>query len=196
MSRKVSTKRAKPRTVRESGSTRTTDGSVAKSRAVSKRSFHASADESPPHLLLGIDPDAIDAVTDVARLLAQCMTDERHKATSLRLNESLREAAEIAVSHGWVPSFTALVEESVATRLAGIVAAIAEQAVLDEHYAEHPEARPDLWEIAVAAAKVDGSPLAEQPDVIRRAAEALGENADVDTVLIWAAGAHAGPSSE
>ncbi|HEX8770079.1 MAG TPA: hypothetical protein VF711_04850 [Acidimicrobiales bacterium] len=187
---------------------------MAKSRLVSKR----SADESPllateelvgflrrpvpapfldiPQLLRVVDPDAIDAFADVARLLAQRESDERHKATSLRLNESLREAAEIVVRHGWAPSFTALVEESVATTLAGMVATVAEQAALDEHYAEHPEARPDLWEIAVAAAKVDGSPLAEQPDVIRRAAEALGPKADIDTVLIWAAGALAGASVE
>ena len=139
----------------------------------------------------GTDADAA-AVASVRRLLEDGWADHRHRATSLRLNESLRKAAEIAVERGWAPTFTALVEQGLAARLAEVVASAAEQAALDEHYAEHPDARPDLWEIAVAAANLDGSALGDHPDVIRRATEALGDDADVDRILAWASGALAG----
>ncbi len=63
------------------------------------------------------------------------------------------------------------------------------QAALDEHFTAHPDARPSLADLAVAAAQLDGHPLASQPDVLRRAAEAIVErhpNADADDVLLWA----------
>jgi hypothetical protein len=44
------------------------------------------------------------------------------------------------------------------------------RAALDEHYAQYPEARPDLADIAIATAELDGNPLAAAPDRIRRAA--------------------------
>ena len=139
----------------------------------------------------GSEADAA-AVAEVTRLLQDGWADHRHRATSLRLNASLRKAAEIAVERGWAPTFTALVEQGLAARLAEVVASAAEQQALEDHYAEHPEARPDLWEIAVAAAEVDGSALAGHPELIRRATEALGDQADVDRVLAWASGALAG----
>jgi hypothetical protein len=69
--------------------------------------------------------------------------------------------------------------------------AFAQRAVLDAHYRAHPAARPDLAEVALAAAEIDGSPLAERPELIRRAAEAvqkLKDSPDPDDVLLYAAG--------
>lgn len=63
------------------------------------------------------------------------------------------------------------------------------QAVLDDHYEQHPQARPDLGDLAVAAAELDGHPLAAEPDRLRRAAAEIAgnhPNASPDDVLLWA----------
>ena len=63
------------------------------------------------------------------------------------------------------------------------------RAALDEHYAQYPEARPDLADIAIATAELDGNPLAADPDRIRRAAaEMTGTHAhpEPEDVLLWA----------
>ena len=60
---------------------------------------------------------------------------------------------------------------------------------LDEHYAEHPEVRPTLAEVAQTAAEMDGNPLASRPDLLRdAAAEVVADNpdADCDDVLTYA----------
>ena len=70
-----------------------------------------------------------------------------------------------------------------------------QRAVLDAHYREHPEARPDLGEIAQAAAEIDGNPLAQHPELIRQAAAAvrqIKDDPDCDDVLLYAAGLAAG----
>ena len=67
--------------------------------------------------------------------------------------------------------------------------AVAVQAVLDAHYKVHPQARPDLAELAVAAAELDGHPLAGRPELLRQAAETITKthpDADADDVLLWA----------
>jgi hypothetical protein len=46
--------------------------------------------------------------------------------------------------------------------------------VLDVHYRSHPDARPDLAEVALAAAEIVGHPLAARPDLVRRAATEVG----------------------
>jgi hypothetical protein len=48
------------------------------------------------------------------------------------------------------------------------------QAALDDHYARYPGTRPDLADLAVAAAEIDGHPLAAEPGRIRQAAAELG----------------------
>ena len=65
------------------------------------------------------------------------------------------------------------------------------RAVLDAHYAAHPDARPHLAEIALAAAELDGNPLASRPELIRRAATdvvLLKDDPTPDDVLHYAAG--------
>jgi hypothetical protein len=54
--------------------------------------------------------------------------------------------------------------------LRSVLEAAVMRAALDEHYAQFTEARPDLADIAIATAELDGNPLAADPDLIRRAA--------------------------
>jgi hypothetical protein len=63
------------------------------------------------------------------------------------------------------------------------------QAALGDHYERHPHARPDLGDLAVAAAELDGHPVAGQPERLRRAATEIAANhpaASPDDVLLWA----------
>jgi hypothetical protein len=63
------------------------------------------------------------------------------------------------------------------------------QAVLDDHIRQYPEARPSLGDLAVAAAELDGHPLAGEPARIRQAAlevEARHPDAEPEDVLLWA----------
>lgn len=104
----------------------------------------------------------------------------------MRIPEALRDAAALAVEHLHVaPSTTALTTEALRSRLEAVVL----QAALDSHYREHPKARPSLADLAVAAAELDGHPLASRPDVLcRAAAEVLKARPDAgaDDVLLWA----------
>jgi hypothetical protein len=112
--------------------------------------------------------------------------DDRTVGTSMRIPESLRDAAALAVEHLHVAqSTTALTADALRSRLEAIVM----QAALDEHYRTHPKARPSLADLAVAAAELDGHPLASWPDVLRGAAAAVVKShpdADADDVLLWA----------
>jgi hypothetical protein len=60
------------------------------------------------------------------------------------------------------------------------------RATLEEHYREHPVVRPTLADLVIAAAELDGHPLAEHPDVLRRAVEQVASrhpDAHPDVVL-------------
>ena len=125
-----------------------------------------------------------DVISRIGALLdAQ---DDRTVGTSMRIPESLREAAALAVEHlHAAPSTTALTADSLRSRLEAIVL----QAALDAHYRDEPRARPSLGDLAVAAAELDGHPLAARPEVLRRSAAAVARahpNADADDVLLWA----------
>jgi hypothetical protein len=113
-------------------------------------------------------------------------TDAETTNTSMRLPVALREATALAVRElGAAASTTALA--SVALR--AMLEATVIQAVLDTHYREHPEARPDLADLAIAAAELDGHPLAGQPELLRQAAKEIVRghpHADADDVLLWA----------
>ena len=112
--------------------------------------------------------------------------DERTVGTSMRIPETLRDAAALAVEHLHVaPSTTALTADALRSRLEALVL----QAALDDHYRENPKVRPSLADLAVAAAELDGHPLASRPDVLRRAAIEVVRShpdADADDVLLWA----------
>jgi hypothetical protein len=113
-------------------------------------------------------------------------TGQETSNTSMRIPTALRDAAALAVRElGVAPSATALTTAALRATLEAVVM----QAVLDEHYDRHPGSRPDLGDLAVAAAELDGHPLAAEPERLRRAAaEIAGYHPDAspDDVLLWA----------
>ena len=107
--------------------------------------------------------------------------------TSVRLPTALRDAAVVAVRAGLLPSVTDVTVRGLRSELE----AVANRAVLDQHYREHPDARPERWEIALATAEISAHPLAAQPQMIRRAADELARIVDdptPDEVLAYASG--------
>jgi hypothetical protein len=106
--------------------------------------------------------------------------------TSMRIPTALKEAAALAVQElGVAPSATALT----AAALRATLEAVVMQAALDDHYERHPDARPGLGDLAVAAAELDGHPLADDPERIRQAAAEIVERhpeASPDDVVLWA----------
>lgn len=113
--------------------------------------------------------------------------DEQSVGTSVRMPVALRDAAALASRMGLATSTTDLTVRG----LRDILRALAQRAVLDAHYGEHPLVRPDLAEIAQAAAEMDGNPLAGRPGLLRRAASevsAIRDNPTADDVLLYAAG--------
>ncbi len=63
------------------------------------------------------------------------------------------------------------------------------QGVLDDHYRQHPQVRPDLGDLALAAAEIDGHPLAAEPELLRSAAAEIAvrhPGATPEDVLLWA----------
>lgn len=107
--------------------------------------------------------------------------------TSIRFPAALRDAAAVAVRAGLLAS----VSEATVLGLTEFLRSLANRAVLDEHYREHPDARPERWEVALAAAEIGGHPLAARPDLVRRAAAEIVHIVDdptPDEVLAFAAG--------
>jgi hypothetical protein len=107
--------------------------------------------------------------------------------TSVRLPTNLRDAAVVAVDLGFAASTTELTVRG----LQDALEAFAQRAALDAHYDEHPHARPSLAEIALMTAEIDGNPLANRPELVRRAAAeipSVKDDATPDDVLIYAAG--------
>ncbi len=106
--------------------------------------------------------------------------------TSMRLPSALREAAALAVRHlGVADSTTSLT----AAALRRLLETTVMEAALEAHFVQHPHTRPSLAEVALALASQDGSPLAERPELIERAAAqvlARHADADADDVLLWA----------
>ena len=125
-----------------------------------------------------------DAIERISQLLDSDMTETSN--TSMRIPTALREAAALAAKELKVaPSATALTTMALRATLEAAVM----RAALDDHYAQYPEARPDLADIAIAAAEMDGNPLAADPERIRRAAaEIAATHADPEPedVLLWA----------
>jgi hypothetical protein len=117
-------------------------------------------------------------------LLDSDMTETSN--TSMRIPTALREAAALAAKELQVaPSATALTTMALRATLEAAVM----RAALDDHYAQFPEARPDLADIAIAAAEMDGNALAADPERIRRAAAEIAAthpDPEPEDVLLWA----------
>lgn len=126
----------------------------------------------------------VGAIDQIISLLDS--SDATTANTSMRIPQKLRAATAIAVDDlGVASSTTALANDALRSTLEAIVM----QAALDDHYAKHPESRPNLAELAIAAAQLDSHPLAHKPELIRRAAQQLvtkHPNANTDDVLLWA----------
>lgn len=113
--------------------------------------------------------------------------NEETTGTSVRLPTHLREATALATELGLIGSTTDVTVQGIRRVLDGV----AQRAVLNAHYQEHPDARPDLAQIAIATAELDDHPLARRPELIRRAAEEVASLVDEptpDDVLLFAAG--------
>jgi hypothetical protein len=128
---------------------------------------------------------------NLKRLLALLdAVDAETVGTSVRLPANLRDAAALAADMGLAASTTELTVRG----LRDALDAFAQRAVLDAHYRAQPAVRPDLAEIALAAAEIDGNPLAATPELIRRAAagvDAIRNDPTPDDVLLYAAGLRA-----
>ena len=125
--------------------------------------------------------EALDRIVALLRV-----EDAESVNTSMRLPASLREAAAIAVDElGLSVSVGRLTSDLLRERLSVAVA----REALELHYQQYPELQPTLGELAVAAAEMDGNPLAQEPERLHRAAEqivAVHPEADADDVLLWA----------
>jgi hypothetical protein len=137
----------------------------------------------------GTDCGTVSPVSRRLKLLLDLLnaSAEDTVGTSVRLPTNLRDAAVVAVDMGLAASTTELTVRG----LQDALEAFAERAALDAHYAEYPHARPDLTEIALMTAEIDGNPLADRPELVRRAAteiRSVKDDATPDDVLIYAAG--------
>ena len=130
------------------------------------------------------DVDPLEALDELNRLLD--ITDSDTVNTSMRLPVALRDAAALAVAtFGAAPSTTTLT----ATALRHALETVAMDTALQLHHAQHPDTAPTLTEVALALAVQDGSPLADQPELIARAAADIvtrHPDAGADDVLLWA----------
>lgn len=128
--------------------------------------------------------EASEVIERINALLDQDVVETAN--TSMRIPAALRDAAALAVKElAAAPSATALTIAALRSTLESVVL----QAVLDEHYERHPAARPDLGDLAVAAAELDGHPFAAEPARLRAAAvEIAGRHPDAtpEDVLLWA----------
>jgi hypothetical protein len=107
--------------------------------------------------------------------------------TSVRQPKALREAVRVAVSLG----LDATPNDVAVSALRDRLEAFAQRLALEAHYAAHPGSRPSLAQRALAAARLDGDRLADDPELLARAAEAVARlrpSASADDVLLYAAG--------
>ncbi len=105
--------------------------------------------------------------------------------SSVRQTIGLRRAVAEAVSMGLAESANDLTNEA----LRGVLDAFAQRQALEQIYAERPELRPTLAEVAAALAVIDRSPLVDRPDLLARAEQELAAwrpGAGAEDVLVWA----------
>lgn len=111
--------------------------------------------------------------------------DTDSSVTSTRLPTVLHDAARLAVELG----MDASVNDATNRALRDRVEVFAQQLALEEHYRRHPGSRPSLVQLALAAARLDGDPIAEQPALLEQAAREMAArwpDATGDDVLVYA----------
>ncbi|MCL2423634.1 MAG: hypothetical protein FWD11_07065 [Micrococcales bacterium] len=111
--------------------------------------------------------------------------DDSTVVTSVRISAALKEALGLAVEHlGLDVSTSGLTSHALRHTLDTAVLA----AGLADIYAESPQSRPSLVDVAVALAEQDGSPLADRRDLLEVAADQLLDRypaADARDLLLW-----------
>jgi hypothetical protein len=133
----------------------------------------------------GLVVDVEERLARMVELLAS--SRDETVGTSVRIPIDLRDAAAIAAELGLADSITELTVRGLRDKLD----AIANRAILEEHFKQYPEARPTLAQVALAGAYIDGNPLKDRPELIERAAEkiaAVRADPSPDDVLLYAAG--------
>lgn len=148
----------------------------------------AASDEHSRACTTGVwyvrDMDRADAIEQISRLLSSDMRETSN--TSMRIPVALRDAATLAARElGVAQSATALTITALQATLEGALM----EAALEDHYERYPESRPDLAELAIAAAELDGNPLASQPALIRQAAAEISArhpSPEPEDVILWA----------
>ena len=113
-------------------------------------------------------------------------TDTQSVSSSVRQPAALQRALRAAVELG----FAASANDGINSSLRIELEAFAQRLALDEHYAEFPDARPALAEVALELARLDHDQLADHPELVTQAARevvAYRPDADADDVLLWAA---------
>lgn len=126
-----------------------------------------------------------EALARLFRLLDDADSDET-VVTSVRQPAALREALKVAIELG----LDATANDAAVAALRDRLDTFAQRLALDAHYRRHPAVRPSLADQALAAARLDGDPLAGQPKLLGRAARevaVLRPAATADDVLLYAA---------
>lgn len=130
------------------------------------------------------DLDVLEAVEQISGLLDNPALAASN--ASMRIPAALKDAAGLAGSElGLELSATTLTSDALRATLEAVVM----QAILDDHYVRYPDSRPDLGDLAIAAAEFDGHRLAEEPDRLLRAAAEIADvhpDASPEDVLLWA----------
>lgn len=126
---------------------------------------------------------------DMLARLFECLDavdGEETVVTSVRQPARLREALKVAVELG----LDNTANDAAVAALRDRLDTFAQRLALDAHYEAHPGVRPTLADQALAAACLDGDPLADSPELLTRAAAevaALRPNPTGDDVLLYAA---------
>jgi hypothetical protein len=126
-----------------------------------------------------------EALTRLFGLLDEADTGET-VVTSVRQPAALREALKVAIGLG----LDATANDAAVAALRDRLDTFTQRLALDAHYQRHPGVRPSLADQAFAAARLDGDPLADQPQLLARAARevaALRPAPAADDVLLYAA---------
>lgn len=126
-----------------------------------------------------------DPLTRLFQLL-DAVPGEETVVTSVRQPAPLREALKVAVELG----LDETANDAAVAALRDRLDTFAQRLALEAHYAANPGVRPSLADQALAAARLDGDPLAQRPDLLVRAASEVAArrpNASADDVVLYAA---------
>jgi hypothetical protein len=126
-----------------------------------------------------------DGLARLVALLDNTGSDET-VVTSVRQPAALREALKVAIELG----LDATANDAAVAALRDRLDTFAQRLALDAHYERHPEVRPSLADQALAAARLDGDPLADRPELLAQAARevaSLRPGAGADDVVLYAA---------